>query len=492
LLRSWLAWLGLAVAMGVGLAMVHADHSFGQPQHNIVLILTDDEDVEIHASMRKTRVLLGERGTTFENFFVTSSLCCPSRASILRGQYPHNTQIMGNRPPSGGFETFRALGHEESTIATWLEAAGYHTAFFGKYLNGYRMVDGVPPGWNDWFAGGPFGYFGFAYNLNENGEVVRYGRRSQDFMTDVLSRKATEVIQRAAESRQPFFLYVAPFAPHGPASFAPRHENLFRRVRLPRRPAFNEPDVSDKPSFIRSLPPLARGHEWARPAWMSNHYRDRLRSLQSVDDMVATIVNTLGETGLLDETYIFYTSDNGFHMGEHRLPAFKGTAYEEDIRVPMVVLGPGVPVGKRVEAIGLNIDLAPTFAEIAGAEPPGFVDGRSLLPLLDDPDQPWRQSFLIEHGELGLQELLPGGSFEAVRTARWTYVEHRYGERELYDLDRDPYQLENLAEHADPSLVDELSLRLAELSGCAGSTCRALEDLPIVAAQPRRIAPATQ
>jgi N-acetylglucosamine-6-sulfatase len=480
------------MALGVGLAMVHADHRFGQPQRNIVLILTDDEDVEIHVSMRKTRALLEERGTTFENFFVTSSLCCPSRASILRGQYPHNTQILGNRLPLGGFEKFRALGHEEFTIATWLEAAGYHTGLIGKYLNGYRMADGVPPGWDDWFAGGPYGYFGFAYNLNENGEVVRYRRRPQDFMTDVLSRKATEVIQRAAESGQPLFLYVAPFAPHGPASFAPRHEKRFPRAWLPRRPAFDERDVSDKPSFIRSLPPLARGHKWARPAWMSAHYRDRLRSLQSVDDMVAAIVSALEETGLLDETYIFYTSDNGFHMGEHRLPAFKGTAYEEDVRVPMVVRGPGVPAGKRIQAIGLNVDLAPTFAEIAGAEAPELVDGRSLLPLLDDSDQPWRQSFLIEHGQIEPQGVLPGGSFEAIRTARWTYVEYGNGERELYDLDRDRYQLDNLAERADPSLVDELSLRLAELSGCAGSTCRTLEDLSIAAGQPHGIAPTTQ
>ena len=480
-LRSRLAGLALVVAIGGGLAMVHADHRSGQPRPNIVFILTDDEDVRIHASMRKTRALLEKRGTTFENFFVTSSLCCPSRASILRGQYPHNTEIVGNTLPLGGFEKFRGLGHEDSTAATWLEAAGYHTGLFGKYMNGYRMVDGVPPGWEDWFAGGPFGYFGFAYNLNENGEVVRYGRRRQDFMTDVLSRNAAEVIREAAESGQPFFLYVAPFAPHGPAAFAPRHDHLFPRARLPRRPAFDERDVSDKPSFIRSLPPLARGHEWARPAWMSDHYRDRLRSLQAVDDMVATIVNALEQTGMLDETFIFYTSDNGFHMGEHRLPAFKGTAYEEDIRVPMVVRGPGVPAGGRIEAIGLNIDLAPTFAEIAGAEAPERVDGRSLLPLLDDPDLPWRQSFLIEHGQVEPREVLPGGSFEAIRTARWTYVEHGNGERELYDLGRDPYQLDSLAEHADPSLLGELSLRLAELSRCAGAACQTLEDLPMAA-----------
>jgi arylsulfatase A-like enzyme len=155
----------------------------------------------------------------------------------------------------------------------------------------------------------------------------------------------------------------------------------------------------------------------------------------------------------------------------------------------MVVRGPGVPAGKRIEAIGLNIDPAPTFAEIAGSEPPVFVDGRSLLPLFDDPDQLWRQRLLVEHGQVEPQELLPGGSFAAIRTARWTYVEYGNGERELYDLTRGRYQLENLAERADPSLVGELSLRLAELSGCAGSTCPILEDLPVANGSARPIAP---
>src|SRR5690606_22552983 len=180
-----------------------------------------------------------------------------------------------------------------------------------------------------------------------------------------------------------------------------------------------------------------------------------------------------------------------FHLGEHRLPAGKDFAYEEDIRVPAVVRGPGVPAGGRIEAMVLNNDFAPTFAEIAGIEPPEFVDGRSFLPLLEDPEQPWRESFLIERRQLesqyidlaerlGMQkdELERSAEFDAIRTTGWTYIEYGTGERELYDLARDPHQLDNVVETADPALVEALARRLAELRTCSGADCRRLEDLP--------------
>jgi N-acetylglucosamine-6-sulfatase len=456
----------------------------GQP--NIVLIITDDEDVAIHEFMPKTNALLQDRGATFANFFVTYPFCCPSRASILRGQYAHNTHIVGNEQPWGGFEKLRQLGLEESTMATWLQDAGYHTAMIGKYINRYvPQRDGVPPGWDEWYVGGN-SHLSYNYALNENGRMVTYGDRPEDYLNDVLTGKAVQVISNTSAAGQPFFVYVLPYTPHSPSVAAPRHEGMFTDVELPRTPAFDEADVSDKPEFIRRIPAL----DGERISRLEDEYRRRLRSLQAIDDMVERIVGALEAADALDSTYVIYSSDNGFHLGEHRLPAGKDFPYEEDIRVPAVVRGPGVPAGHRIEAMVLNSDFAPTFAAIAGIEPPDFVDGRSFLPLFDDPEQAWRESFLIERRQFEAQyvelgerlgmataELDQSAQFDAIRTTGWTYVEYGTGERELYDLAADPYQLDNVVETADPALVAALATRLAELRTCGGAECRRLEDL---------------
>jgi arylsulfatase A-like enzyme len=260
---------------------------------------------------------------------------------------------------------------------------------------------------------------------------------------------------------------------------------MFAHAELPRMPAFDEADVSDKPDFVRRLPPL----DERQIRLLEDEYRRRLRSLQAIDDMVERIVGALEATHALDNTYVIYSSDNGFHLGEHRLPAGKDFPYEEDIRVPMVVRGPGVPAGHTIDAMVLNSDFAPTFAEIAGIEAPDFVDGRSFLPLFQDPNRAWRESFLLERRQLERQyvelaermgmapdELDRSAQFDAIRTAAWTYVEYGTGERELYDLTRDPHQLDNVVETADPAVIEALAARLAELRTCAGAACRRLED----------------
>ncbi len=457
-------------------------------RHNIVLIVTDDEDLAAHAFMPKTKALIEDQGATFANYFINYPWCCPSRASILRGQYAHNTNVVGNEPPWGGYETFHELGLEKSTLATWLQAAGYRTAMLGKYLNRYvPEKDSVPPGWDEWYVGGN-AHASYDYVLNENGRAVRYGSEPQDYLTDVLTRKANEVIEASAAAAEPFFLYVLPFNPHSPSVAAPRHEGMFADAELPRPPSFNEADVSDKPAFIRELPPL----DGSQIAYLEYEYRRRLASLQSIDDMVESIVGTLAATGQLDDTYVIYSSDNGFHMGQHRLIAGKDTPYDEDIRVPMVMRGPGVPAGGRIEAVVGNIDLAPTIAAIAGVEPPGFVDGRSFLPLLQDPDQPWREAFLIERRRLeeplvrqsaftGLtpEELERTATFNGIRTRDSLYVEYGTGERELYDLLADPFQVDNRIDDADPALLAVFEERLAALATCIAAACRRLEDLPL-------------
>jgi N-acetylglucosamine-6-sulfatase len=225
------------------------------------------------------------------------------------------------------------------------------------------------------------GYFNVSYKLNENGKIVAYGGAPEDYLTDVIAAKAVDHIRRFSAEGRSFFLYVATFAPHSPYNPAPRHKGMFKEAELPRPPSFNEADVSDKPGFIQELPRLNQDEI----AEITTHHRQRLECLQAVDELVETLVDTLEDTGELERTDLVYASDNGFHLGEHRMKEGKDTAYEEDIRVPLAIRGPGIPNGRAISGIALNIDLAPTFAACAGIKPPDFVDGRPLLPLLADP-----------------------------------------------------------------------------------------------------------
>ncbi len=432
---------------------------------NIILIVTDDQDVATLAQMPRLQNLLVQQGTTFENMFVTYPLCCPSRASILTGQYPHNTDILGNHPPLGGFAKFRDGEREGSTVATWLQSAGYRTALFGKYLNGYtaRQSSYKPPGWDEWYAS--LGHY-FGYRISENGEPIAYGDSPEDYETDVLTRKVIAFIEGGeANDAQPFFVYFAPYAPHAPAIPAPRHEGAFAHVSAPRPPSFDEADVSDKPPAVRRLSPL-NGRQVER---IDADYRRRLESLLAVDEAIETLIDSLARHGELDRTYVFFTSDNGFHLGQHRLRRGKNQVYEEDIRVPLIVRGPGVPAGVSLPHLVLNIDLAPTFAEMARTAPGHMVDGRSLAPLVVErapPPEQWRQDFLIEIYRPS------GDAIRALRTTDMLYAEYASGPRELYDLTADPFQLENSCETADPDRLRQLSARLATLASCSGEACR--------------------
>ena len=464
--RKWVAaWLACGVLLAVTAASA---------QPSIVLILSDDEDVVSHRVMSQTKALVADQGAVLDNFFVTNAFCCPSRTTIMRGQYGHNHRIEGNELPAGGFAKFQALNLGTNTVATWLHSAGYRTAFLGKLLNGYEPGRDAPlPGWDEWYAvGGRFR--NFDYTLNENGTVVAYGDAPEDHLTDVLARKAADVIRRTPAG-QPLFVYVAPYDPHSPATPAPRYADLYQDVPPDISPSFDEADVSDKPSYVAQLAHLA---EWQKEA-ITRHNRERLRALRAVDDLVATVVEALDASGRLDDTYIIYTSDNGFHMGQHRLFMGKTTAYDEDIRVPFAIRGPGIRAGQHLRQMVLNNDLAPTFSAIAGVTPPRYVDGRSFLELFAHPDRPWRRSFLIERRQMETHELVGYAVLDALRTARHTYVEYGTGERELYDLAADPYQTKSITNTADPALVEAMASRLAELKNCASDACRLLEDLPV-------------
>jgi N-acetylglucosamine-6-sulfatase len=483
---------------------------------NVILILTDDlalEDVNVDTlkHMPNLRALM-DKGTTFDNAFVTNSLCCPSRATILRGQYTHNHQILHNQPPLGGAQRFRLSGGEGSTMATWVEEQGYRTAFFGKYLNGYND-DYVPPGWDEWYAmSGNF----LSNDLNENGHIVNYAA-DRYHLDDVISDKASSYVEHAARPEPPFFTADRPFlmwigtkAPHQPASPAPRDENDYPAISLPHPPSFDEKDVSDKPGWVNDNPPLSLEQK----RYMEELYRKRLQSMLAVDDMIGDLIKALHDSGELDNTYIVFTSDNGFHLGQHRLGAGKWTPYEEDIRVPLIVRGPGVPEGETLHHMVLNNDLAPTFADLAGTDTPSFVDGRSLKPLLTDDPTPlkdWRQRFVIESvaersgvphppfiTESEVVPLLTGDPLpgnwrrtsaasaqsseewgrpwlKALRTNNYLYVDYKTGEHELYDLRKDPYELNNVYATAPPEITRRLEAQLDALRQCSAAECRAAE-----------------
>ena len=457
-----------------------AETSVDQP--NIVFVLADDLDYASAWQMPEIGSLLRDGGASFENASVSYPICCPSRATMLTGEYAHNHNVKGNKRPVGGFEKFREEGNEETSIAARLQENGYRTALIGKYLNGYGRGDQtyVPPGWDEWYAK-PGRYEYYDYDLNENGQVVSYGSETEDYLTDVLAGKAADFVRRAAAEDAPFFAYVAPTAPHSPATPAERHKGALSDEAAPRSPSYDEEDVSDKPSWIRELAPITEDAS----SQIDDRYRERLEATLAVDEMVGSLVEELEAAGELDNTYIFFTSDNGFQLGERRLNHGKKTPYEESAHVPLFVRGPGVPAGSTVENLVLNTDLATTFAELGGVE--GLeADGRSLAPLMRGEEPPsWRSAVLLEafldgkgaDGEGDEGSRTDQTAFQAVRTGTYKYVEHENGEKELYDLANDPYELENVYETAESALVEDLQARLEALRDCSGDGCREAEDV---------------
>lgn len=451
----------------------------GRP--NILFILTDDQEAGSVAEMPNVRSLLAAEGTSFDRAFVTTALCCPSRSSILRGQYAHNHRIWTTQEPYGGFARFRDLGLEESTVATWLDGASYHTGYMGKYLNDYgsfdRPTDHVPPGWDRWvgYEGGPNQQLlDGAFKVNNQGEVDRLDTGTVHD-TDFLAGEAEAYI-RNRSPENPWFLAVGTNAPHEPAEASGRNDGTYAGEAMPKGPAFNEADVSDKGAPWRDNPRLPKKcpkdyrekpqAQCLRDA--TEHWRDRMESLQDVDDMVGRLVGALRDEGTLENTYIVFTSDNGFAMYDNRVFS-KGAPYEDSHGVPLIVRGPGVPADHTDGRLVANIDLAPTFADWAGVRTPSFVDGRSLVPVLSDPRAPWRKRLLFEHR-------LGNHAYDAIRTSSAeVYIEYpRTNETEYYDLKKDPHQLNGQAEKPPPMLEGQLQT----LRDCAAAGCRRADGGP--------------
>lgn len=495
-------WVGLLAAALLLLASGAAARA--APPPNIVFVLTDDLDWRTTALMPEVQEL-ARAGASFDAAYVTTPICVPSRATFLTGRYPQNTGVRSNRPPTGGYQAFHQNGLEADTVAVWLQRAGYRTALVGKYFNYYPETAPplhVPPGWDYWAVPETHAdmHAKYAYRLNVNGTVVEHAYRERDYSTDVYAAHARRFVADAVAARQPFALFLWFPSPHVREIPAPRHLELFPDLRAPRSVAFPELDMSDKPTFAR-VPPL----DPTRVAEIDESYRNRARMLRSVDEAVGSIRNLLRAKGVLWNSYIVFTSDNGWHQGEHNQTPSKGRAYEEDIRVPLVVAGPGVPPGRRVARLVGNADFAPTFARWAGAEVPPTVDGRSFARLLkarDPRSLPWRKRLPIMRAIEGVplatawpeperepkstsgygclehlpdtDRLLP--EFRGVRTERYTYVEYTTGDRELYDNEQDPRQVANAYCRAPEGLLRHLHRVAQELSTCRAGYCRRVEN----------------
>jgi N-acetylglucosamine-6-sulfatase len=465
-----------------------------QQKPNILFILTDDQALSTIQKMPTVQAELASKGLSFENAFVTTPECCPSRATILTGRYAHNHGIFSSSESKGGGEqAFTEAGLDQDTIATRLRSAGYTTGLFGKYMNDYTERY-VPPGWDRWFAYTLYGGPGSTFEVNSDGKLQTF-KEDEVNQTDLVRERAKQFV--TAHVDQPWIAYVAPKEPHAPHDPPPRHTHDYDRVALPEPPSFDTVDPS-QPGSVRDMPSLSddvqswlkevqpkhyeqelqqyerklrrEGENSSSPtndarSYLRTEYEGQLEDLQTVDDLVGELVAALEETGQLKRTYIFYMTDNGYLLGEHRLVA-KGSPYEESIGTPLLVRGPGVPAEQSRGQLVANLDIAQTFADLAGASSPTNTDGRSLAPLLtENPPQEWRNALLLEES-----------SWSGVRTERYAYYEYETGARELYDLQEDPYQLKSIHQSADPALLSDLRARLEDLEDCTGKRCRTAED----------------
>jgi arylsulfatase A-like enzyme len=459
---------GAVALVAAGLLLAVAGGASAQP--NVIVIETDDMDMSGMRVMDNLKSLIGDAGVTFDNSLVSFPLCCPSRATFLTGQYAHNNHITSNDPPTGGYQVFENI----NSLPAWLQGAGYYTVQVGRYLNHYGQQNPteIPAGWTEWHASvDPSTYRYYNYTINHQGTLVFYGDRPEDYQTDVWAGIADEVIRRRAPKPQPFFMWLTPMAPHDagprepddpPERFptpvpAPRHKNLYQYLRLPRDPSFNELDISDKPREVRRRRRFRESDIQA----MTIAYRQRLETLLSVDEMVAKVVRALADTGELQDTLIVFTSDNGYLQGQHRIRAGKVFLYEPSLRVPLLMRGPGVPRGVHVKRWVANVDLSATILEATGARPGRVQDGRSLFPLMLDAGLAWGRFLLLD-----------AGSYQGVRTDRYVYAEHSTGEKELYDLQTDPWQTRNLWRVPSAQAIwHALAGQLQRLRHCQGERC---------------------
>lgn len=446
------------------------------------------------------RHLLSNQGVTFARYYASTPLCCPSRAALLTGRYAHNNKVQNNGGRRRGFDAFKRHDYHRN-VAVWLERAGYDTIHVGKFLNGYESQPPTPPpGWRDWQTiaadSGDGHYYG--YTINSNGKISRpYGdstykhrdprschgqpSHSCKYVTDVLTQKAVQALGEVPR-RQSFYLQIDYTAPHVDThgAFGPepptRYSNGLPGIRAPQIPGFNEANMSDKPAFMRGMPRLSN----QQVAEITRTRKLRLESERAVDDGVGRMIEKLARLGRLKNTYVLLTSDNGWFQGEHRLAQGKFLPYEPSSHLPLLIRGPGIPHGRVSQQLAANIDLAPTFLQIAHARANRSLDGRGLLGFAKHPQRNLQRAILLEsftRGKTLQPERGPGGAppvaYKGIRVGPYKYIKYAFGPVELYNLARDPFELRSLAQDPRYRAVRLwLSTRLKRLEKCKGVSCR--------------------
>ncbi|KAK6219247.1 hypothetical protein LQW54_002235 [Pestalotiopsis sp. IQ-011] len=486
---------------------------------NIVFILTDDQDLHMQSLdyMPLVQKHLIDQGTSYKRHYCTTALCCPSRVTLWTGKAAHNTNVTNVSPPYGGYPKFLSQGLNDKYLPVWLQQVGYNTFYTGKLFNAHAVGNYDSPHAAGWTASDflldPFTYWykNSTYQRNHDPPVSYEGRHS----VEVLSEKALGLLDEAVEGQKPFFLGVAPVAPHAniwAPSFAEgkhtdirdvvfsvpepeaKYEGLFKDAKVPRTDNFN-PDEPSGASWIKTLPKQTQENV----DYNDHYYRQRLRTLQSVDALVDDIVKRLDSYSVLDNTYVIYSTDNGYHIGQHRLQPAKQCSFEEDINIPMIIRGPGVPKDSVADIVTTHTDFAPTLLKIAGAPLRDDFDGLAI-PLtkegLEQASQSRHEHVNVEHwgfasneGKLfdGWQRLYLNNTYKALRVISQDYDLHYQvwcnNDRELYDLKTDPGQMKNLLdpEKKAPStllgeplekVVSRLDSLLFVLKNCKSETCR--------------------
>jgi N-acetylglucosamine-6-sulfatase len=521
--------LALSLPSNAG-ARTAAAATDGRP--NILVVMTDDQAAADVAKMPNVKKLLAKQGTTFTNAVDSFPLCCPSRATFITGQYAHNHGVFGNFYPYGWY----GMKDRRNILPQWLNKAGYDTALIGKWLNGYGARDAhgeVPSGFDTWrglLDVSAYDYFNFVMNMNgklkawgdsdfahklvefANIEVIKdpgglagilkkltevfgpapytyWGKQdTKDYSPDVTGKITEDLVTKGKSSKNPFFIWWAPAAPHredvavtlmrrpgADPRPAPRYAKKSKTYKLPRGKSFNEADFSDKPTNMKQKAPLLTDDQIAQ---LQLDYEGRIGSLLAVDDHVKKLVSILTKTHQLDNTLIVFVSDNGWLQGEHRIPGDKFLPYEESLRVPLIMRGPGVPKGATVKGQVSNIDFAPTLLDAANAKPGRTMDGVSLLPILQNPSRESQPVLELEAPAPLFEGDVPQNAwdrpYKGVRTDRYTYVVYtETGDEELYDRQKDPDELASVAnDPAYASVKAGLEADLAKLDSCKGTSCR--------------------
>jgi N-acetylglucosamine-6-sulfatase len=504
----------IAVAAGALAAGAAQGAAIGK---NVIFILTDDMTSSELAGMPNVMSEIAGQGTRFNRAYVSFPLCCPSRATMIKGQYMHNHGVRGNFPPQGGWPRYQP--HEANDLPVWLHGAGYHNVHIGKYMNGYPTQNGilpVPLGWDEWYGKVSEDALYFNYQLIEKTSpggtprITFYGDQPLDYQTDVFGDRAVDFVKDHPVSQEPFLLDLWFNSPHGPFDPAPR--DLFRLAGapLPRLPAFNEKDITDKPRWFQRQ--ARKRLSGAQIKLIDNERRRAQEQLLSVDESVGELIQALRGDGILDDTYIIFSSDNGFFRGEHRIASGKYLPYDPSSRVPLLIRGPGIPAGGVSNELVWNGDITQTILQIASGSDDPALDGRSLLPFAENPALRSTRPILLEGdtgaggtevesaqtsaararearvgvlGKRGVRNLEQepnaiksattegAPAYRSIRTDRYEYTVYANGQTELYDMWRDPAQLRSLARDPRYRYVRKwLYNALIPLSSCGGASCR--------------------